>query len=178
MTLAEALAEYYTVNPGLSGTNKIAPSLSAPGFCNVHGSFAKPLDLTAFAYTTGGSAAIRMIARTSTPEYQGFKFAFGGHGVPKTSIFGGGSFKAGFNVTGTSDAIALGVCVRVLCCWSVRAGWQRVCVRECASARCDMMQWSTRVLDHVIWCIQRAFFSVCMLADVCSFFGSRFSRFD
>ena len=133
-----------------TGTNKIVPSLSAPGFCNAHGSFAKPLDLTAFAYTTGGSAAIRMIARTSTPEYQGFKFAFGGHGVPKTSIFGGGSFKAGFNMTGTSEAIALGVCVRVRSCWSVRAGWQRVCVRECASARCDRMQWSTRVLDPTV----------------------------
>lgn len=33
----------------------------------------------------------------------GFKFAFGGHGVPKTSIFGGGSFKAGFNMTGTCN---------------------------------------------------------------------------
>lgn len=84
-----------------SGENKIVPSLAAPGFCNAHGSFPKALDLSAFAYTAGGSAAFRMIARTSTPEYQGFRMAFGGHGVPKTSIFGGGSFKAGFNMTGT-----------------------------------------------------------------------------
>jgi hypothetical protein len=45
-----------------------------------------------------------IVARSSTPDYTGFKVAFGGRGVAKTSIFGGGSFKANFAFPGTPVA--------------------------------------------------------------------------
>jgi len=41
-----------------------------------------------------------MRVKSSTPEYQGFKVAFAAPGIPKTSMFGGSSYKAGFNLTG------------------------------------------------------------------------------
>merc|ERR1719183_998855 len=86
-----------------SGTNKIVPSLKAPGFCNAQGRFEHEIDLSAFGYNPDGSSksAFQIVGRTTTPQYQGYRMAFGGRGIPKTSIFGGGSFKASFNVTGT-----------------------------------------------------------------------------
>jgi hypothetical protein len=86
------------------GEAKIVPSLKAPGFCKVTGGFSQSADLSAFAYGTTTSA-IKMVARSSTPEYAGFRFGIGGKGIPKTSIFGGGSFKASFSMNGTNPAL-------------------------------------------------------------------------
>merc|ERR1712232_618225 len=60
-------------------------------------------DLSSFGYTADGTskAAIEVVAMSSTPMYQGFKIGIGGKGIPKTSIFGGGSFKASLNMTGS-----------------------------------------------------------------------------
>jgi len=43
---------------------------------------------------------IALRVRSSTPGFQGFKVAFAAPGIPKTSIYGGSSYKAGFNLTG------------------------------------------------------------------------------
>merc|ERR1719222_906037 len=42
-----------------------------------------------------------MRVRSTTPNYQGFKVAFAAPGIPRTSIYGGSSYKAGFNLTGS-----------------------------------------------------------------------------
>merc|ERR1712176_119169 len=43
---------------------------------------------------------IALRARSTTPDYKGFKIAWAAPGIPKTSIYGGASYKAGFNLTG------------------------------------------------------------------------------
>jgi hypothetical protein len=87
------------------GENKIVPSLAAPGFCKAIGQFPKSVDLAGFAYGGSVPTAIKMVVRSRTPTYQGFKFGFRGKGIPKTSIFGGGSFKAGFSMNGTDPSL-------------------------------------------------------------------------
>merc|ERR1719379_3199374 len=75
-----------------NGTCAIVKFLKAPGFAKIVGS-AKFQDITGY-----DNIALRV--RSSTPGYQGFKVAFAAPGIPKTSIFGGSSYKAGFNLTG------------------------------------------------------------------------------
>ena len=38
--------------------------------------------------------------KSPTPDYQGFRVAFAAPGIPKTSIYGGASYKAGFKLIG------------------------------------------------------------------------------
>jgi len=75
-----------------NGTCAIVKFLKAPGFAKITGS-AKFHDITGY-----DNIALRV--RSSTPSYQGFKVAFAAPGIPKTSIYGGSSYKAGFNLTG------------------------------------------------------------------------------
>lgn len=75
-----------------NGTCAIVSFLHAPGFAKIVGS-AKFADIT-------GYDNIAMRVRSSTPGYQGFKVEFSAPHVPRTSIYGGGSYKAGFNLTG------------------------------------------------------------------------------
>merc|ERR1712014_558839 len=77
------------------GTCAIVPSLKAPGFCNAQGkrSFA---DITNFD-------SFSLKVKSTTPTYAGFKLAFSAPNVPKTSIFGGGSYKANFALKDTQD---------------------------------------------------------------------------
>merc|ERR1719313_2444016 len=42
-----------------------------------------------------------MKVRSSTPDYAGYFVAFSGPNIPRTSMYGGGSFKSGFKVSGT-----------------------------------------------------------------------------
>merc|ERR1719159_1888601 len=76
-----------------NGTCAIVGFLKAPGFAKIVGS-AKFADITGY-----DSIALRV--KSSTPGYQGFKVAFAAPGIPKTSMFGGSSYKAGFNLTGS-----------------------------------------------------------------------------
>merc|ERR1719436_2374222 len=76
----------------LTGTCAVVSFLKAPGFAKIQGS-AKFADMT-------GYDNIALRAKSSTPDYQGFKVAFAAPGIPKTSIYGGASYKAGFNLTG------------------------------------------------------------------------------
>jgi hypothetical protein len=75
-----------------NGTCAIVKFLKAPGFAKIVGS-AKFQDITGY-----DNIALRV--RSSTPGYQGFKVAFAAPGIPKTSIHGDSSYKAGFNLTG------------------------------------------------------------------------------
>jgi hypothetical protein len=77
------------------GTCAIVGFLKAPGFAKITGS-RKFADIT-------GADSILLKVKSSTPEYQGFKVAFAAPGIPKTSIFGGSSYKAGFNLTSSTD---------------------------------------------------------------------------
>merc|ERR550525_1204490 len=74
-----------------NGTCAIVGFLKAPGFAKITGA-AKFADITGY-----DSIALRV--RSSTPNYQGFKVAFAAPGIPRTSMYGGGSYKAGFNLT-------------------------------------------------------------------------------
>merc|ERR1719291_560561 len=75
-----------------NGTCAIVGFLKAPGFAKIVGS-AQFADIT-------GYDNIAMRVRSTTPDYRGFKVAFAAPGIPKTSIYGGASYKAGFNLTG------------------------------------------------------------------------------
>jgi len=75
-----------------NGTCAIVGFLKAPGFAKIVGS-AEFADITGY-----DNIALRV--RSTTPDYQGFRVAFAAPGIPKTSLFGGSSYKAGFNLTG------------------------------------------------------------------------------
>merc|ERR1711953_286361 len=77
------------------GTCAIVGFMGAPGFAKIVGS-------RQFADITG-EEAISLRVKSSTPGYQGFKVAFAAPGIPKTSIFGGASYKAGFTLTSSTD---------------------------------------------------------------------------
>lgn len=83
-------------NTGLfNGTCAIVGFLKAPGFAKIVGS-AKFADFT-------GYDKIALRVKSQTPEYEGFKVAFSAPGIPKTSVFGGASYKAGFRLTATKS---------------------------------------------------------------------------
>ena len=86
-----------------NGTCAIVSFLKAPGFANI---IARPASrfsggfADASAHIAGG---MELRVRSSTPKYAGYKVAFAAVGVPRTSIYGGGSFKAGFELEDTTD---------------------------------------------------------------------------
>merc|ERR1711953_1543031 len=77
------------------GTCAIVGFMGAPGFAKIVGS-------RQFADITG-EEAISLRVKSSTPGYQGFKVAFAAPNIPKTSIFGGASYKAGFTLSDSTD---------------------------------------------------------------------------
>ena len=83
-----------------NGTCAIVPSLKAPGFAKVTttGWNNKFPDISSYS-----SGFMQLRVRSTTSNFGGFRLAFAAKGVPHTSIFGGGSFKAGFNLTSTDD---------------------------------------------------------------------------
>eukprot|EP00039_Didymoeca_costata_P018171 m.332362 g.332362 ORF g.332362 m.332362 type:complete len:226 (-) comp16939_c0_seq1:72-749(-) len=94
----------FTINNGVGvfqGSVVDVPFLKAPGFCSVGTSSFFVEDMSAYA---SGGLVIR--ARTTTPDYKGFKMAFGGLGIP---AHGGqrheilGSFKGDFTVPMTTE---------------------------------------------------------------------------
>lgn len=91
-----------TFTPGadagvFNGTCAIVSFLKAPGFAKVTGT---PTTGAVQDVSRHLNGSLAMMVRSSTPEYKGFKVAFAAKNIPKTSVFGGGSFKAGFSVSG------------------------------------------------------------------------------
>ena len=86
-----------------NGTCAIVPSLKAPGFCSAQ-TKAPTFGHDAFPDASSALAGGLVVeASSSTPEFQGFKVAFSAKDVPSSSIYTHpGSFKAGFNMTGTA----------------------------------------------------------------------------
>lgn len=84
-----------------NGTNAIVPKLKAPGFCkaSTSSSFWSKNHFNDASQFLNGSLLLKV--RSSTPEYKGFKVEFSAEGIPRTSPFAGGSFKADFEVQGT-----------------------------------------------------------------------------
>merc|ERR1711871_1019597 len=80
---------------GASGT-----TFKAPGFAKVSttGWNNKFPDISSYS-----SGFMQLRVRSTTSNFGGFRLAFAAKGVPHTSIFGGGSFKAGFNLTSKVD---------------------------------------------------------------------------
>jgi len=76
-----------------NGTCAIVGYLRAPGFAKLTGS-AQFADITGY-----DNIALRV--RSSTAAYQGFKLGFSAPGIPKSSMFGFASYKAGFNLSGS-----------------------------------------------------------------------------
>lgn len=74
------------------GTCAIVGFLKAPGFAKITGT-------GTFADITGYDT-IALKVRSSTPDYKGFKVAFSAPGIPKSSIYGGASYKADFALKG------------------------------------------------------------------------------
>jgi len=82
-------------------TGKFAGTCAIVGFLNAPG-FAKIVGTRSFAdITTEDTISLKV--KSATPDYQGFKIAFASPGIPKTSIFGGSSYKAGFALQSTTD---------------------------------------------------------------------------
>jgi len=92
MVKEDASGKYGVFN----GTCAIVGYLKAPGFAKITTESEALND--ASAHITGG---LQLRVRSSTPEYAGFRLGFGAKNVPKTSVFGGSSFKAGFQINGT-----------------------------------------------------------------------------
>jgi len=81
-----------------NGTVAIVSFLNAPGFSKIVGT--KPQ--FTFADITGyDNIALRV--KSSTPDYKGFKVEFAAPGIPKTSTFSGGSYKADFTLKSSTD---------------------------------------------------------------------------
>jgi hypothetical protein len=76
-----------------NGTCAIVGFLKAPGFAKIEGS-AEFADITGY-----DNIALRV--RSSTPDYKGFRVEFAAPGIPKTSMFGGASYKADFALKGS-----------------------------------------------------------------------------
>jgi len=84
-----------------NGTCRIVSFLQAPGFAKVTTSssfLSKNTFADASAFING---SFLLVVRSSTPGYQGFKAEFGAKNIPSKRHFSAGTFKAGFNVTGT-----------------------------------------------------------------------------
>jgi len=81
-----------------SGTVVNVSFLGAPGFAKIVGTKQQ----STFTDITGyDNIALRV--KSSTPDYQGFKVEFAAPGIPKTSTFSGGSYKADFSLTSSTD---------------------------------------------------------------------------
>ena len=88
------------------GTCAIVPFLHAPGFAKIYTQDARSSGrlLTPFPDVSKHiDGALHLRVRTTTPQYTGFKVAFGADGAqrPTPSSHGGASFKADFRLTGT-----------------------------------------------------------------------------
>lgn len=70
------------------------PSLKAPGFCKIS---TTSLDYHYPNISNYTDKSISLKLRTNTTSYEGFRLAFSAEGVPRSSIFSKGSFKAGFS---------------------------------------------------------------------------------
>jgi len=79
-----------------TGTCNTVSKLAAPGFVNVQGSGRTLADVT-------GADSLLLKVKSSTPNYQGFKVAFGAPGIPRTSIFVAGNYKTEFYLADTTD---------------------------------------------------------------------------
>jgi len=90
----------FTVADGVgrfSGTCNVVKSLAAPGFAKIEGTGKTLADITA-------TDSMLLKVRSSTPEYQGFKIAFGAPGIPSPAIFQrSGSYKTEFYLANTND---------------------------------------------------------------------------
>jgi hypothetical protein len=88
------------------GTCAVVPFLHAPGFAKIYTQDARSSGrlLTPFPDVSKHlDGALHLRVRTTTPQYTGFKVAFGADGArrPTPSRHGGASFKADFSLTGT-----------------------------------------------------------------------------
>jgi len=80
-----------------TGTCAIVKSLNAPGFAKIEGTGRTLVDVT-------GSDSLLLRLRSATPQYQGFKLAFGAPGIPSPIIFQkSGAYKTEFFLTDTQD---------------------------------------------------------------------------
>lgn len=83
-----------------NGTCAIVKFLKAPGFAKIttKSSLFKPNVFNDVSeYLENGFFQVR--AKTTTPDFKGFKVAFAAKHIPRTSMFGGGSFKADVSFT-------------------------------------------------------------------------------
>lgn len=81
-----------------NGTCAIVESLKAPGFAKVASTGGGDKYSDVSKYLDG---SMQLYVRSTTPDYDGFRVGWAAPGIPRTSIFGGGTFKAGFKVQGT-----------------------------------------------------------------------------
>jgi len=90
----------FTVADGVGhfkGTCNIVKSLAAPGFAKIEGTGKTLADITS-------SDRLLLKVRSATPDYQGFKIAFGAPGVPSTTPFQrSGSYKTEFYLAKSND---------------------------------------------------------------------------
>ena len=83
-----------------NGTCALIPFLHAPGFAKITTSGSSNTFADISSYLNG---FLELRVRSSKPQYGGYRVAFAAKNVPRTSMYGGGSFKAGFNLTDSTD---------------------------------------------------------------------------
>ena len=84
-----------------NGTCAIVPFLKAPGFAKVATASRGAAGFADVSAHLAGHVELRV--RSTTPGYRGFRMGFAAKDVPRTSMYGGGSFKAGFDLADTTD---------------------------------------------------------------------------
>lgn len=92
-----------------SGNCVNVPSLKVPGFCKLTTETKKSSYYPDISNYLDKGLSLRV--KTSNSNYAGYRIAFTAKDIPRTSIFGGGSFKAGFsdylNHTGNWQVITI-----------------------------------------------------------------------
>jgi hypothetical protein len=141
-----------------NGTCAIVDFLQAPGFAKV--TTARSLfnhfpDVSEFI---NGTMQLRV--RSSTPDYEGFKFAWAAKGVPKTSQFGGGSFKTEFFLQGTDwQTVTMPMSsfsydwsgYTGTCDFKDPSGQQHHCCSEDHPEVCPTAEFLSQITDVEVW---------------------------
>ena len=141
-----------------NGTCAIVKFLNAPGFAKITTAnwFAKFKDISAHI---GGGMQLRV--RSTTPTYTGYRLGFAAKGVPRTSPYGGGSFKGNFALKNTTDWQVASVPFNAFsydwsgytgrCDTKDPGGQQHHCCTPTSPKYCPTAEYLATVTDLEIW---------------------------
>lgn len=145
-----------------NGTCALIPFLKAPGFCNAKTKLSMVRKFPDISQYLNGSFMLEI--RTSTPEFQGFKFAWSANGVPQSNSYGpkgNGCFKAPFPTLNGTDWQTISLDMSSFswdwspftgkCDTKDPSGTQHHCCTEQTPTYCPTAKYLSEVIDLEIW---------------------------